>query len=195
MRSKNAPAASPSSSSHSERQKVSTVRPRRVMMNNATSRARLRRGAAPCGGHYREERKGFPLHHRRHNAERILTAAKCAGDGRWFIEKARNAPKTRRCSGVGSGAARASSSHREGLRERRGRSLMVEKAASLSTGRAVRRRGEPGEAPGRRCRGGGQRRRSDLRRRRLRRRVRRRARKFRETRLYQVAPGSCFRRT
>src|SRR5829696_466068 len=65
--------------------------------------------------------------------------------------------------------------HREVLRERRGGLADgTQGHLALRPGRAVRRRGEPGEAPGRRrLLGGGQRRPADLRWLRLRRRVRR----------------------
>src|SRR5919107_3040290 len=65
-----------------------TVRPRRVMMNNATSELAFDGVRLPADAIIGGEGEGF-----RHiidgmNAERILIAAECVGDGRWFTEKA-----------------------------------------------------------------------------------------------------------
>ncbi len=66
-----------------------TIRPIRTMMNHATTEVFLDGVEVPADALVGEEGQGF-----RHildgmNAERILIAAECVGDGRWFTEKAR----------------------------------------------------------------------------------------------------------
>ncbi len=66
-----------------------TIRPIKTMMNHATTEIFLDGVEVPADALVGEEGKGF-----RHildgmNAERILIAAECIGDGRWFVEKAR----------------------------------------------------------------------------------------------------------
>jgi acyl-CoA dehydrogenase len=66
-----------------------TIRPIKTMMNHATTEIFLDGVEVPRDALVGEEGKGF-----RHildgmNAERILIAAECIGDGRWFVEKAR----------------------------------------------------------------------------------------------------------
>ena len=160
-------------------------------MNHATTEVFL--DGVARGELVGEEGKGF-----RHildglNAERILIAAECVGDGRWFVEKASRYATERVVFGRPIGAnqgvqfpiARAHAA-------RRGRRPdALQGRLAVRPRRAVRRRGEHGEAA--RLRGvvgGGER---------LPRRPRRlrasRAeydveRKFRETRLYPVAPVS-----
>jgi alkylation response protein AidB-like acyl-CoA dehydrogenase len=65
-----------------------TVRPRRVMMNNATSELVFEGVRLPVEAMIGDEGKGFRYIIDGMNAERILIAAECVGDGRWFIEKA-----------------------------------------------------------------------------------------------------------
>jgi acyl-CoA dehydrogenase len=65
-----------------------TVRPRRVMMNNATSELVFEGLRLPAENVIGEEGEGFRYIIDGMNAERILIAAECVGDGRWFIEKA-----------------------------------------------------------------------------------------------------------
>jgi acyl-CoA dehydrogenase len=65
-----------------------TIRPIRTMMNHATTEIFLDDVEVPSDALVGEEGNGF-----RHildglNAERILIAAECIGDGRWFVEKA-----------------------------------------------------------------------------------------------------------
>jgi acyl-CoA dehydrogenase len=65
-----------------------TIRPIRTMMNHATTEAffdNLRVSATNLIG---EEGRGFRYILSGMNAERILIAAECVGDARWFIEKA-----------------------------------------------------------------------------------------------------------
>jgi acyl-CoA dehydrogenase len=65
-----------------------TIRPIRTLMNHATTEIFFDDVEVPAEALVGEEGKGF-----RHildgmNAERILIAAECIGDGRWFVEKA-----------------------------------------------------------------------------------------------------------
>ena len=65
-----------------------TVRPRRVMMNNATSELVFENARLSRDDIIGEEGEGFRYIIDGMNAERILIAAECVGDGRWFVEKA-----------------------------------------------------------------------------------------------------------
>jgi acyl-CoA dehydrogenase len=65
-----------------------TIRPIRTLMNHATTEIFLDGVEVPADALVGEEGQGF-----RHildgmNAERILIAAECIGDGRWFVDKA-----------------------------------------------------------------------------------------------------------
>ncbi|MGE5273519.1 MAG: acyl-CoA dehydrogenase family protein [Verrucomicrobiota bacterium] len=65
-----------------------TIRPIRTLMNHATTEIFLDGVEVPADALVGEEGKGF-----RHildgmNAERVLIAAECIGDGRWFLDKA-----------------------------------------------------------------------------------------------------------
>jgi alkylation response protein AidB-like acyl-CoA dehydrogenase len=65
-----------------------TIRPIRTLMNHATTEIFLDGVELPADALVGEEGKGF-----RHildgmNAERVLIAAECIGDGRWFVDKA-----------------------------------------------------------------------------------------------------------
>ncbi len=65
-----------------------TLKPRRVMMNNATYELVLEDLRVPARDLIGEEGEGFRYILDGLNAERILIAAECVGDGRWFVEKA-----------------------------------------------------------------------------------------------------------
>jgi acyl-CoA dehydrogenase len=65
-----------------------TMKPRRVMMNNATSELVFEDVRLPGRNMIGEEGEGFRYIIDGMNAERILIAAECVGDGRWFIRKA-----------------------------------------------------------------------------------------------------------
>jgi acyl-CoA dehydrogenase len=115
-----------------------TVKPRLVMMNNATNELVLEDLRVPAGNLIGEEGEGFRYILDGMNAERILIAAECIGDGRWFVEKATGRAGEREVfgrrigenQGVQFPIARAYSSVEAA-------SLMVEKAAALFD------RGEP----------------------------------------------------
>jgi alkylation response protein AidB-like acyl-CoA dehydrogenase len=65
-----------------------TIRPIRTMMNHATTELFFDDLAVPAAALVGEEGQGFRYLIDGLNAERILIAAECIGDGRWFIERA-----------------------------------------------------------------------------------------------------------
>jgi acyl-CoA dehydrogenase len=65
-----------------------TIRPIATMMNHATTEVFLDDVEVPSDALVGEEGRGFRYILDGMNAERILLAAECIGDGRWFIEKA-----------------------------------------------------------------------------------------------------------
>ena len=65
-----------------------TIRPLRTMMNHATTEVFLDRVELPADALVGEEGKGFRYILDGMNAERVLIAAECIGDGRWFVETA-----------------------------------------------------------------------------------------------------------
>jgi acyl-CoA dehydrogenase len=65
-----------------------TIRPIRTLMNHATTEIFLDGVEVPTDALVGEEGKGFRYILDGMNAERILIAAECIGDGRWFVEKA-----------------------------------------------------------------------------------------------------------
>jgi acyl-CoA dehydrogenase len=114
------------------------VKPRRVMMNNATSELLFEDLRVPARNLLGEEGEGFRYVLDGMNAERILIAAECIGDGRFFIDRATGRAREREVfgrpigenQGVQFPIARAYASVEAA-------SLMVEKAANLFD------RGEP----------------------------------------------------
>ena len=65
-----------------------TIRPIRTMMNHATTEVFFDDVRVPAGNLVGEEGKGFRYILSGMNAERILIAAECVGDAKWLIEKA-----------------------------------------------------------------------------------------------------------
>ena len=65
-----------------------TIRPIRTMMNHATTEIFLDHVFVPDENLVGEEGRGFRYILDGMNAERVLIAAECIGDGRWFVEKA-----------------------------------------------------------------------------------------------------------
>jgi len=65
-----------------------TIRPIRTMINHSTTEVFFDNMEVPAANLVGEEGKGFRYILDGMNAERILIAAECVGDGRWFIEKA-----------------------------------------------------------------------------------------------------------
>jgi acyl-CoA dehydrogenase len=114
------------------------VKPRRVMMNNATNELLFEDLRVPARNLLGEEGEGFRYVLDGMNAERILIAAECIGDGRFFIDRATERARGREVfgrpigenQGVQFPIARAYASVEAA-------SLMVEKAATLFD------RGEP----------------------------------------------------
>ena len=115
-----------------------TVKPRRVMMNNATSELSFEGLRVPHENLLGEEGEGFRYILDGMNAERTMIAAECIGDGRFFIDRATERARVREVfgrpigqnQGVQFPIARAYASVEAA-------SLMVEKAALLFE------RGEP----------------------------------------------------
>jgi acyl-CoA dehydrogenase len=115
-----------------------TVKPRRVMMNNATNELVFDGLRVPAENLIGEEGEGFRYILDGMNAERILIAAECVGDGRWFVDKSTERAGEREVfggpigqnQGVQFPIARAYANVEAA-------SLMVEKAAALFD------RGEP----------------------------------------------------
>ncbi len=64
-----------------------TVKPRRVMINNDTNELVFENLRVPATGLIGEEGKGFRYILDGMNAERILIAAECIGNGRWFVDR------------------------------------------------------------------------------------------------------------
>jgi acyl-CoA dehydrogenase len=65
-----------------------TIRPIRTMMNHSTTEVFFNDLEVPAENLVGEEGKGFRYLIDGLNAERILIAAECVGDGRWFVERA-----------------------------------------------------------------------------------------------------------
>jgi acyl-CoA dehydrogenase len=65
-----------------------TIRPIRTMMNHATTELFFDDLEVPAENLVGDEGKGFRYLIDGLNAERILIAAECVGDGRWFVERA-----------------------------------------------------------------------------------------------------------
>jgi acyl-CoA dehydrogenase len=72
-----------------------TIRPIRTMMNHATTELFFDDLEVPLDALVGEEGKGFRYLIDGLNAERILIAAECVGDGRWFVERATRYAKER----------------------------------------------------------------------------------------------------
>jgi len=72
-----------------------TTRPIRTMMNHATTEVFFDNLEVPAENLIGEEGKGFRYILDGMNAERILIAAECIGDARWFIAKATDYARTR----------------------------------------------------------------------------------------------------
>lgn len=65
-----------------------TIRPIRTMINHATTEVFFDNVSIPANALVGDEGKGFRYILSGMNAERILIAAECIGDAKWFIEKA-----------------------------------------------------------------------------------------------------------
>src|SRR2546430_17697796 len=65
-----------------------TIRPIKTLMNHSTNEVFFDGVELPADALVGEEGMGFPYILDGMNAERILIASECVGDGRWFVEKA-----------------------------------------------------------------------------------------------------------
>lgn len=72
-----------------------TIKPIRTMMNHATTELFMEDMEVPAENLIGEEGRGFRYILDGMNAERILIAAECIGDGRWFIDRAADYSKQR----------------------------------------------------------------------------------------------------
>ena len=72
-----------------------TIRPIRTMMNHATTELFFDDLEVPTDALVGEEGQGFRYLLDGLNAERILIAAECVGDGRWFVDRATKYAKER----------------------------------------------------------------------------------------------------
>lgn len=79
----------------SARERGLTVRPIRTMMNHATTEVFFDELKVPGENLIGTEGKGFRYLLDGLNAERILISAECIGDGRWFVERASQYAKDR----------------------------------------------------------------------------------------------------
>nr|WP_137678368.1 acyl-CoA dehydrogenase family protein [Parerythrobacter lutipelagi] len=77
-----------------------TIKPIRTMMNHSTTEVFFDDMRIPATSLIGEEGKGFRYILSGMNAERILIAAECIGDAKWFIEKASNYAKERTVFGA-----------------------------------------------------------------------------------------------
>ncbi len=76
-----------------------TVNPRRLMINNKANELIFENLRIPANSLIGEEGKGFRYILDGMNAERILIAAECIGNGRWFVEKATERAREREVFG------------------------------------------------------------------------------------------------
>lgn len=76
-----------------------TIKPIRTMMNHSTTEVFFDDMRIPASALIGEEGKGFRYILSGMNAERILIAAECIGDAKWFIEKASDYAKDRNVFG------------------------------------------------------------------------------------------------
>jgi acyl-CoA dehydrogenase len=76
-----------------------TIRPIRTMMNHNSCEVFFENMRIPAANRIGEEGKGFRYILSGMNAERILIAAECIGDAKWFIDKARDYARERHVFG------------------------------------------------------------------------------------------------
>ena len=124
------------------------VRPIRNMVNHETNAVFIDNLEIPAENMIGEEGKGFRYILDGLNAERILIAAECIGDGYWFIDKSCSYAKDRvvfdRPIGQNQGIQFLIA---EAYMEIEAANLMRYKASGCLTRKALRRRSEHGEAP------------------------------------------------
>lgn len=109
-----------------------TVRPIRTMMNHATTEVFLDDVKIPAENLVGEEGRGFRYILSGMNAERILIAAECIGDAKWFIAKATDYANGRQVFGKPIGQNQGVQFPiAKAYAAMRAAELMVEKAAAL----------------------------------------------------------------
>jgi len=108
-----------------------TIRPIRTMINHATTEVFFDNLEIPAENLVGEEGKGFRYILDGMNAERILIASECLGDARWFIDKASDYAKTRVVFGRPIG-------QNQGIQFPIARAYAEREAAALMVGEAVR---------------------------------------------------------
>ena len=117
-----------------------TVRPIRAMMNHATTEVFFDDMPVPAENLIGEDGKGFRYILSGLNAERILIAAECIGDAKWFLEKAGGYAKERAVFGRPIG-------QNQGIQFPIAKAYADMRAAELMLREALRRY-EAGENPG-----------------------------------------------
>lgn len=117
-----------------------TIRPIRTMMNHATTEVFFDNVKVPAENLVGEEGNGFRYILSGMNAERILIAAECVGDAKWFIDKASNYARERQVFGRPIG-------QNQGIQFPIARAYANMRAAELMVREAVRLY-EAGENPG-----------------------------------------------
>ena len=130
-----------------------SIRPIRTMMNHSTTEVFFNDMRVPAENLIGEEGKGFRYILSGMNAERILIAAECIGDAKWFIDKASTYAKERvvfgrpigQNQGIQFPIAKAYAAMRAA-------ELMVKEATrKYEAGHRLRRRGQHGQDAGGRC--------------------------------------------
>ena len=109
-----------------------TIQPIRTMMNHATTAVFFDNLRVPAESLVGEEGKGFRYVLSGMNAERILIAAECVGDAKWFIEKSTAYAKERQVFGRAIG-------QNQGVQFPIARSYANMRAAELMVQEALRR--------------------------------------------------------
>jgi alkylation response protein AidB-like acyl-CoA dehydrogenase len=117
-----------------------TIRPIRTMMNHATTEVFFDNMRVPADNLVGEEGKGFRYILAGMNAERILIASECIGDAKWFIDKASDYARERSVFGRPIG-------QNQGVQFPIARAYMQMRAAELMVHEAARRY-EAGEDAG-----------------------------------------------
>ena len=117
-----------------------TIRPIRTMMNHATTEVFFDDMPVPAENLIGEDGKGFRYILSGLNAERILIAAECIGDAKWFLEKAGGYAKERAVFGRPIG-------RNQGIQFPIAKAYADMRAAELMLREALRRY-EAGENPG-----------------------------------------------
>jgi len=107
-----------------------TIRPIRTMINHATTEVFFDNLSVPAENLIGEEGRGFRYILEGMNAERILIGAECVGDARWFIAKASDYARERRVFGRPIG-------QNQGVQFPIARAYMATEAAALMVDRAA----------------------------------------------------------